>query len=371
MIPLFDIKPKKSEIKQYLSLYKKNLLKADFIQGQQVKELEKALSNYTGIKYVQTCANGTDALIVSLKALNLKKNSYVITTPFSWISTSNAILNCNLKPFFIDIDKSSFNLNYKILADVLNRFHKKKKISCVLSVDLFGCPNNNKTIHSICKKYKIPFIIDGAQSFGSRIDGDCSFKFSDIATTSFFPTKPLGCFGDGGAIFTDKKKYYYKIKSLCFNGKSKNKNNFISTGINSRLDTIQSSILIDKLNKLDKSIKKKKKLYEMYKKNLKDNFYLQKIEKNYLSANAIFSIVTKSKRHRNKIQKLLKENKIETGIYYIKTLSEHMHIKKKCFIYKQLFNAEFISERVLALPYNESITFANIKKISNLLNKIS
>ena len=109
MIPLFDIKPKKSEIKQYLNLYKKNLLKADFIQGQQVKELEKALSNYTGIKYVQTCANGTDALIVSLKALNLKKNSYVITTPFSWISTSNAILNCNLKPFFIDIDKSSFN----------------------------------------------------------------------------------------------------------------------------------------------------------------------------------------------------------------------------------------------------------------------
>ena len=318
MIPLFDIKPKKSEIKQYLSLYKKNLLKADFIQGQQVKELEKALSNYTGIKYVQTCANGTDALIVSLKSLNLKRNSYVITTPFSWISTAHAIINCNLIPLFVDVSLDDFNLDLTKIKLAYQKFNKK--ISCVLSVDIFGNPNKNNLIYNFCKSNNIKFIIDGAQSFGSKIYNRNNFQYCDIATTSFFPTKPLGCFGDGGAIFTKNYNLYKKIKSYAFNGAIKSKNTFKFVGINSRLDTIQACILLKKLNKIDTKISILKKNYEYYKLKLSKKYKLQKINDQFLSSYALTSIILNS--DRNKFLKLLKKKKINYGIYYSKLLSE-------------------------------------------------
>ena len=371
MIPLFDIKPKKSEIKQYLNLYKKNLLKADFIQGQQVKELEKALSNYTGIKYVQTCANGTDALFLALSALNLKKNNkkkYVITTPLSWISTSNAIINAGFTPLYVDINKYTFNLDHKLIQEALDK--NIKKVFCVLSVDLFGCPNDNDKIYKICKTYKVPFIIDGAQSFGSKINNKSSFIFSDIATTSFFPTKPLSCFGDGGAVFTENKTIFKNIKSLSFNGKGKSNDNFISSGINSRLDTLQATILIKKLKNLNKDILKKKKIFHFYKKNLKKNFTIQQIDNNKSSAYALCTICIQSRLNRKKILNYLIKNKISSSVYYMKLLNEHHYIKNKSRTFKNLKNSYYLKNRIFSLPMHNSLTKFNLKKITFLLNQL-
>ena len=365
MIPLFDIKPKKSEIKQYLNLYKKNLLKADFIQGQQVKELEKALSNYTGIKYVQTCANGTDALVIALKSLNLKKKTFVITTPFSWISTVNSIYNIGLIPLFVDIDPQTFNLDLNAIKKALIKY--KSKVSCVLSVDLFGCPNDNKEIYKLCKLYKIKFLIDGAQSFGSKIDNIFSFKFCDIATTSFFPTKPLGCFGDGGAIFTNKKKYFSLIKSLCFNGK--NQIGFDKVGYNSRLDTIQASILKKKLRKLKNNLNLRKRNVKIYLKNIKSNLKFQKINKNYDSAFAVFSLVAPNSIKKDLILKKIK-NKFECKIYYPKIFIDYSYIKKNSKSFSNLVNAKKISRKIFSLPVNSNLKDFEIKKICNEINKI-
>ena len=363
MIPLFDIKPKKSEIKQYLNLYKKNLLKADFIQGQQVKELEKALSNYTGIKYVQTCANGTDALVVSLKALNLKKNSYVITTPFSWISTAHAIINSGLIPLFVDIKKDDYNLDIDEIKKAYKKFNRK--ISCVLSVDIFGTPNNNDEIYKFCKLNKIKFIIDGAQSFGSEINGKSSFKFCDIATTSFFPTKPLGCFGDGGAIFTKNKTLKNRIRSLCFNGISIDKNKFKIVGLNSRLDTIQAFVLLKKLKNLDKKLFLLRKIFINFKTNLPNYFILQKINNNYKSSHALLSIIS-SKFSKKKIMEILKKNKFETKIYYPTLMSKQKSLKKYSKIFGKLTNANYVSKSVFSVPFNERISLKDINKIKKL-----
>lgn len=371
MIPLFDIKPKKSEIKQYLNLYKNNLLKADFIQGQQVKELEKALSDYTKIKYVQTCANGTDALFLALSALNLKKNKekkYVITTPLSWISTSNTIINAGFTPLYVDINRDTFNLDYELIKKTLHKLNKK--VFCVLSVDLFGCPNDNDKIYKICKTQKVHFIIDGAQSFGSKINNKSSFMFADIATTSFFPTKPLGCFGDGGAVFTKNKKIYKNIKSLSFNGKGKSKDNFISSGINSRLDTLQAAILIKKLKNLNKEIIKNKKIFDFYKKKLNKNFIIQQIDKNKSSAYALCTIYMKTKLNRKKILNYLMKNKVSSLVYYIKLLNEHNYIKNKSRIFKNLKNSYYLKNRIFSLPMHNCLTKLNLKKITFLLNRL-
>ena len=365
MIPLFDIKPKKSEIKQYLNLYKNNLLKADFIQGQQVKELEKALSDYTKIKYVQTCANGTDALVISLKSLNLEKNSYVITTPFSWISTAHAIINSGLIPLFVDVKINDFNLNIQEIKKAYKKY--KKKISCVLSVDLFGAPNNNDEIYNFCKLKKIKFLIDGAQSFGSTINRKSSFKFCDIATTSFFPTKPLGCYGDGGAIFVKNKILKNKIRSLCFNGIDTNKSKFKTIGLNSRLDTIQASVLLKKLKNLDKKLNFLKKIFFYYNKNLSEHFMFQKIKSNYKSSHALLSIISK-KMNRKEAMNLFKKNKIETKIYYPVLMSKQESIKKNSKIYGKLKNANYLSNNIFSISFNKKINLKIIRKIKNYFN---
>ena len=364
MIPLFDIKPKKSEIKQYLNLYKKNLLKADFIQGQQVKELEKALSDYTKIKYVQTCANGTDALVISLKSLNLKKNSYVITTPFSWISTAHAIINCKLIPLFVDVSLDDFNLDLLKIKLAYQKF--SKKISCVLSVDIFGNPNKNNDIYNFCKSKHIKFVIDGAQSFGSKINNRNNFQYCDIATTSFFPTKPLGCFGDGGAIFTKNYNLYKKIRSYVFNGMAKNKSTFKIVGINSRLDTIHACILLKKLNELKIKISKLKKNYKYYKIKLSKKYKLQKINDQFSSSYALTSIVLHS--DRNKIFNLLKNKKINCGIYYNKLLSEQNSVKNCSKNFESLKNAKFISKKIISIPNHISLKRKELDRIIKVLN---
>jgi UDP-2-acetamido-2-deoxy-ribo-hexuluronate aminotransferase len=365
MIPLFDIKPKKSEIKQYLNLYKKNLLKADFIQGQQVKELEKALSNYTGIKYVQTCANGTDALVISLKSLNLKKNSYVITTPFSWISTAHAIINSGLTPLFVDVKINDFNLDIEEIKKAYEKY--KKKVSCVLSVDLFGAPNDNDKIYNFCKLKKIKFLIDGAQSFGSTINRKSSFKFCDIATTSFFPTKPLGCYGDGGAIFTKNKILKNKIRSLCFNGIDIDKSKFKTIGLNSRLDTIQASVLLKKLKNLDKKLNFLRKIFFYYNKNLSEHFMFQKIKSNYKSSHALLSIITE-RMNRKEAMNVFKKNKIETKIYYPVLMSKQKSIKKNSKIYGKLKIANYLTNNIFSISFNKKINLKIIGKIKNYLN---
>ena len=266
---------------------------------------------------------------------------------------------------FVDVKINDFNLNIQEIKKAYKKY--KKKISCVLSVDLFGAPNNNDEIYNFCKLKKIKFLIDGAQSFGSTINRKSSFKFCDIATTSFFPTKPLGCYGDGGAIFVKNKILKNKIRSLCFNGIDTNKSKFKTIGLNSRLDTIQASVLLKKLKNLDKKLNFLKKIFFYYNKNLSEHFMFQKIKSNYKSSHALLSIISK-KMNRKEAMNLFKKNKIETKIYYPVLMSKQESIKKNSKIYGKLKNANYLSNNIFSISFNKKINLKIIRKIKNYFN---
>ena len=221
-----------------------------FISGPSVKELEKALQEYVGVKHAITCANGTDALTIALMAWNVGEGDAVFVPDFTFFSSGECPAFAGTTPVFVDVDERTFNLDPAKLEEAIKKVQADGKLTpkVVVAVDLFGLPADYKAIKDICKRYDLLLLEDGAQGFGGSIDGQMACSFGDISTTSFFPAKPLGCYGDGGAIFTDNDEWAAIIRSICVHGKSGNdKYNNIRIGMNSRLDTIQAAILLPKL----------------------------------------------------------------------------------------------------------------------------
>ena len=219
-----------------------NVIKnSNFIMGKEVIDLEKKLENFTNTNYAITCSSGTDALILAMMAINIQPGDEIITTPFTWISTAETIAFLKAKPVFVDIELDTFNINTQLIEAAIT-----KKTKAIMPVSLFGQPSDLKKIQFIANKHNLKVIIDGAQSFGSKYDNIMDSSLGNISITSFFPTKPLGCYGDGGAVFTNNKIYAERIKMLRIHGQNKpNKHKFI--GIGGRLDTIQAAILLAKL----------------------------------------------------------------------------------------------------------------------------
>lgn len=365
MIKLFDISISSLEKKNITNKIDKIIDKTSFIMGQEVKELENNLSSMFDSRSVISCANGTDALSLSLMALGLTKNSTVFVTNYSYISTAEVILLNNLKPCFVDIELENFNICPNSLEKMIkNSLKKKKKISAIISVDLYGAPANHLLISKLAKKYNLKYIIDGAQGLGCKIKGKFSNYYSDIYTTSFFPTKPLGCFGDGGAIFTNNLKISKKINSLKFHGKGKNKNDHIAVGLNSRLDTIQAIILNEKLkNFQNKTLIRKKIANEYLKKIDNPQVVLPKYEKNF---DSVFSLFTLKVKKRKKFINFLKKNQIQTGIYYDKVFTDQKVFKK--FDQRKLINSQKISKTSVSIPCHDKLTSKEVKKIIKVIN---
>ena len=209
-----DLKtPFKKYKKRINERIKRVLDHGQFIMGPEVKELENKLSKYVGVKYCTTTASGTDALLISLMSLGIKRGDEVITTPFSFISTAEVIVLVGAKPVFVDIKLETCNIDPNLLESKIT-----KRTKAIIAVSLFGQPAEFKDINYIAKKYNIPVIEDAAQSFGSNYRGKKSCNLSLIGCTSFFPSKPLGCFGDGGAIFTNNKKIYELTSKIRVHG---------------------------------------------------------------------------------------------------------------------------------------------------------
>ena len=304
---------------------------AHFISGPQVNEIEEKLSQYVGVKHCITCGNGTDALTIALKTWGIGKGDAVFVPDFTFFSSGESPAYVGATPIFVDVDKKTYNLDPEKLEEsiknVLNRGKYNPKV--VIAVDLFGLPANYKDIRSICEKYGLLLLEDGAQGFGGEIDGRRACSFGDISTTSFFPAKPLGCYGDGGAIFTDNDDWADLIHSFCIHGKdTKNlldpnaKYNNIRLGMNSRLDTIQAAILKVKLNAfIDYELEDINKIAKWYTDGLKEiDVTLPIIPKGYVSSWAQYTIQLPNKINRNDLQNSLKKLGIPTMIYYIKPM---------------------------------------------------
>lgn len=304
---------------------------AKFISGPEVRELESKLAEYVGVKHCITCANGTDAISIAMRVWGIGKGDAVFVPDFTFFSSGECPADEGATPIFVDVDQRTFNIDPLKLEEAIVRVISEGKYNAkaVVVVDLFGLPADFVSIRKICDKYGLLLLEDGAQGFGGSIDGKKACSFGDIATTSFFPAKPLGCYGDGGAIFTDNDEWADLIKSICVHGKDTSnpndpnaKYNNIRLGKNSRLDTIQAAILIPKFKAfVDYELNDINKVADLYTSKLADtDLVLPVIPDNFYSSWAQYTVQIPENIDRSKIQAELKDAGIPSMVYYAKPM---------------------------------------------------
>lgn len=341
---------------------------ANFIMGPEVGTLENRLSQYLKIKHSITCANGTDSLMLALMALNLKAGEVVLVPSFTFAASAEAIAFLHGVPFFLDVSKKTFNVDIESIENGYNDTVKAGlKPVGIMTVDLFGLSCEYDVIQEFCKAKGLWHIIDAAQAFGAKYKNKFNSEYADITTTSFFPAKPLGCYGDGGAVFTNSDELSEKIKSLRVHGKGKDKYDNIHIGMNSRLDTIQAVVLDEKLNVYDREVIRRNEIANMYNELLSSisNLHTPEYGKEYLSVWAQYTIRSSS---RDKIQSTLKLEGIPSMIYYAKPL--HMQTAYNNFPkMTSMRNSEILSEEVLSLPMHPYLSDEEINKITKSMTK--
>jgi UDP-2-acetamido-2-deoxy-ribo-hexuluronate aminotransferase len=337
----------KSQYKAYKDEIDESIRKvcenASFIMGEDVKLLEENLSRYIGSKNSISCSSGTDALLLSLMALDVQPGDEVITTPFSFIATAEVISFLGAKPVFADIDEKTYNIDP---AEIEKKITEKTK--AIIPVALYGQPADMDEINDISAKHSLAVIEDACQSFGSEYKGKKSCNLSTIGCTSFFPSKPLGCYGDGGAVFTNDDEIAAKIKSLRVHGQTKRYHHKY-IGMNGRLDTIQAAILNVKLAHFDDELKKRAEIASKYSERLKNvqGVVLPFVKNDRTSVFAQYSIRVKK---RDEIIKKLNEAGIPTAVHY----PVPMHLQEACrhLGYKEgdFPVSEAVSREIMSIP---------------------
>ena len=286
-----------------------------YIMGPEVIELEEKLAEYVGVKHAITCANGTDALTLCMMTLDIKENDAVFCPTFTFFATAEVISFANATPVFVDSDASTFNICPVDLEKRIQKVITEGKLTpkAIISVDLFGLPANYPEIQKIAKKYNLKLIEDAAQGFGGEINGQRAGSFGDLATTSFFPAKPLGCYGDGGAVFTNNDDYAELLRSYRVHGKGQDKYDNVRIGMNSRLDTIQAAILLEKIAVFPTEVVSRNEIANIYSKELVNKFSIPMVPKGYISSWAQYTLVSSE---RDEVLSVLKKNNIPSVIYY-------------------------------------------------------
>ena len=358
MIKFLDISKQDKEIYNLiLSDLKKIIKNNNFILGKDVGTFENNFSNYCNAKYAIGCANGTDALTIALKSLNLPKNSEVIIPAMTYCSTAFAVINCGLKPVLVDLDKYSPTIN---INEIKKRITKNTKV--IMPVHLYGSIVDIDKIRSIIKNKKIYIVDDCAQAHGGKLRNKKVGSLSDISCFSLYPGKNLGAYGDAGIITTNNKLFFNKIRNYRNLGSIKK---FIHTqiGVNSRLDTIQAAILNRKLKLLDKYNLMRSKIAKYYDKNIINT----KIIKLIYSKNSVYHQYVICVKNRKKLSKILDNNNIQYGYHYPKSINQ-IDVLKKYFKNKKFLNAEYIAKRGLSIPIDPNLKMKDIKKITQILN---
>ena len=339
------------------------LNKSNYIMGEEVIELESALEVFTGAKYAITCSSGTDALLLAMMALDIKPGDEVITTPFTFIATAETIAFLGATPVFVDIDEKTYNIDPSKIEEKIT-----SKTKVIMPVSLYGQPAEMDAVQAIADKHNLKVIIDGAQSFGSTYKGKMDSNLGDISTTSFFPAKPLGCFGDGGAIFTNDDALATKMKSLRVHGQSKRYHHQY-IGIGGRMDTIQAAVLNVKLKHYKKDLALRQEVASKYTNILAGkDLVLPFVDENATSAWAQYSIRV---QNRDEVQSKLKKQGIPTAVHY--TVPLHL---QECFEYLEYKQENFpisevISLEIMSLPMNPYLTDDEIEYVSQKVMEIA
>lgn len=340
-----------------------------YIMGPPIEELEDSLAKYTNRKHAITVSSGTDALLMPLMAYGIGVGDAVFAPSFTFFATAEVVSFVGATPIFIEIEEDTFNIDTNHLIKEIERVKSEGKLNprMIIPVGLFGLIPDYNIINHIAEKYNLLVMEDAAQSFGAEFNNTKSCKFGDVSATSFYPAKPLGAYGDGGAIFTDNDEIANIMKSIRVHGQGDDKYNNIRIGINGRLDTLQAVVLIEKMKLLDSELEARNSVAKLY------NQYIKKVKTphiryGYKSAWAQYSVLAENTNQRNEIMNRLKDNGVPTAIYYPKPL--HLQDAFSSLNYKEgdLPITEAVSGRVFSLPMHPYLEENDIKQISELIN---
>jgi dTDP-4-amino-4,6-dideoxygalactose transaminase len=371
-IPFINLKSQYELLKANIdSSIQKVLDHGVYINGPEVQEFEGMLSEFTLAKHAITCANGTDALSISLMALNLGANDVIFVPSFTYIASVEAISVIGAIPFFVDV-KDDFNICPISLENAINdSILLGLKPAAVIPVDLFGKPSRSNELDKILKHWDLKVVYDAAQSFGAEYEGVKTGNCGDITTTSFFPAKPLGCYGDGGAIFTNNDDLAKKIRSIKNHGMGKHKYEHVNVGVNSRLDTIQAAILIEKLKFFPEELRKRNKIAEYYSNNIQINNNSDLILPHTSEAECYsWAQYTLMSKNRDVIMEKLKAYGIPTVIYYPLPLNKQEAYDACHIVSSGVPNSEDFCGRVFSLPMSPYLDKEHQDYIINCLNTI-
>ena len=345
------------------------LAHGNYIMGPEVAEFEGKLAEYCGVSDAVSCANGTDALVLGLRALEIGPGDAVFTTPFTFFATAEAIMLAGATPVFADIDRRTYNLDPMALRREIERTKAagKLKLRAVMTVDLFGQPADYRAIEPLCAEYGLDLIEDAAQGFGGAIGDRRCGGFGRVAATSFFPAKPLGCYGDGGAVLTDDTALADAVRSLRVHGKGADKYDNVRIGTNSRLDTVQAAILLEKLAAFPRELDLRQKVAERYAARLPSTLTAPFVPNGYSSSWAQYAVLARDGAERERIMAALASAKIPTMIYYAKPLHLQPALSELGYAAGDFPVAEDVSSRIFSLPMGPYLTEADQQRVIDLL----
>ena len=348
-----------------------------YIMGPQVKELEKQLAGYVGVKHCLTCANGTDALTLALKAWGIGPGDAVFVPDFTFFSSAEVVPLEGAEPVFVDVCEETFNIDAadleRAVKEVLAEGRLRPRV--VVAVDLFGLPADYQAIRAVADKYGLLILEDGAQGFGGTIGDKRACSFGDISTTSFFPAKPVGCYGDGGAVFTDNDEWAALIDSYRVHGKGQFKYDNVRIGMNSRLDTVQAAVLQVKLKAFaEYELDDINAAAEKYTERLKDIVATPVIPEGFRSSWAQFTIKLQDSAHRDALQAALKAEGIPSMVYYpkpmhLQTAFSSLSFRAKSRNLNLCPVATSLCSRVLSLPLHPYLTEEQIDTVCSAIRK--
>jgi UDP-2-acetamido-2-deoxy-ribo-hexuluronate aminotransferase len=365
-VDFIDLKAQQKAIYPTLMERIQRVLKqGQYIMGPEVQELEERLAGYVGVKHAIACSSGTDALLMALMAYGVGPGDAIFTTPFTFIATAEVIQLLGATPVFVDIDPKTLNLNPEALAKAVKCLVKDPRTAPlipkgIIAVDLFGQPADYDRINVIAQEHGLLVLEDAAQSFGATYKGKRAGALAEVAATSFFPAKPLGCYGDGGAVFTDNEELAAVLRSIRVHGQGTHKYENVRLGINGRLDTLQAAILLAKLEVFHQEILARQEVARRYSEALKDVVEVPYVGPDCTSVWAQYSVLSDD---RQALQEELKEKGIPTAIYYplplhLQGAFAHLGYQPGAFPH-----SEGVAARIFSLPMHPYLGAAEQNQI--------
>ena len=362
-IPLFDLQAQYLALREQIDACVAEVVPSiRFILGPEVEELENALARFTGARHAITVANGTDALMIALLAADIGPGDAVFVPSFTFVATAGSVINVGATPVFVDVDQRTFNLDPAQLTTCIDAVNRAGKLrpKAVMPVDLFGLPADYPEINHIAAQHDLTVVADAAQSVGGAIGDRQVGALTDLTATSFYPTKPLGCYGDGGCIFTDNDDLAERIRLIRTHGLDPATGHAIRIGRNSRLDTIQAAILLVKLQAFPAELAARNQVAGWYENGLQELATPPLVPDGYHSTRAVYSILVDD---RDRLRQALTDNGIGTGVYY----TAGLHLQSAYATYGDgpgsLPVTEQLSERIIALPMSAYVSEESVERI--------